>query len=659
MPAATAQDSPSARILVVDDNADMLAYIHRILGDQYAVDTAEDGVAALDKLKTALPDLVLTDVMMPRLDGFGLIAAIRSNPQTASLPVIVLSARAGEESKAEGFESGADDYIVKPFPASELVARVQAQVHAAAVRREAAAQLKKTTERLAQQVTEFETLFREVPVGIGVARDPSCDFIRINPAFANILGIDPQRNASLSGAGADAPAFRIYSDGVEVPPRDLPMQVAAREGVAVRDVELDVLREDGQLVRELMHAVPLFDENGAVRGSIAMCLDITERKRAEEALREREHQLRLAVERVGLGVWIWDAANDRILEAQNVQAMFNLAGAPQSSAEVLAAIHPEDRPAVKTALARLVKENVPLDVEFRIPLPDGRTRWLSSLAARLDQGDPASRIGGFNIDITSRKQGEELLSRANRDLERFAYMASHDLQEPLRAVSSYADLLARRCRDSLDEQGLHFLDVITGASGRMATLINNLLMFARSGAQDPGAMVDAPAGAALHTALGNLQSTIEEAGAIVSADPLPAVRAEPGQLALVFQNLIGNAIKYRKDGAAPEVAVSAVRDGSDWIFAVRDNGIGFDAAFAEKIFDPFQRLHGRDRSGNGLGLAIVRRTIESFGGHVWAKSWPGDGSVFCFTLPAVEEILEADPPPVGSAGVISQGVQIK
>ena len=233
------------------------------------------------------------------------------------------------------------------------------------------------------------------------------------------------------------------------------------------------------------------------------------------------------------------------------------------------------------------------------------------------------------------KQAEKL-ARSNADLERFAYIASHDLKEPLRMVMSFTKLLAKRYKDRLDTDAEQFIGFAVDGAERMEQLIQDLLTYSRVSVADKQFQpVDCQA--AFTLALINLKTAIEESGATVTRGPLPVVPGDHTQLAQLFQNLIGNAVKYRSE-APPTVHVSATRrtvpdDSDEWLFSVRDNGIGIDPQYAERIFVIFQRLHGREQyPGTGVGLAICKKIVERHGGRIWVESRLGQGSTFYFTL---------------------------
>jgi PAS domain S-box-containing protein len=247
-------------------------------------------------------------------------------------------------------------------------------------------------------------------------------------------------------------------------------------------------------------------------------------------------------------------------------------------------------------------------------------------------------------DITERKQAEARLSsamadleRSNKDLEQFAYVASHDLQEPLRMVSSYTQLLAQHYDGRLDEKAKKFMDYAVDGAVRMQRLINDLLTYSRLGTQGKP-METTDTHALLGEAIRNLAAMIEEKRAIITNDDLPTVKADASQLIQVFQNLISNAIKFQGEDV-PHIHVSAQDKGREWIFSIRDNGIGIEKQYADRVFVIFQRLHTRrEYPGTGIGLAVCKRIVERHGGRIWFESEPGKGSTFFFTIMKAKEV---------------------
>ncbi len=246
-------------------------------------------------------------------------------------------------------------------------------------------------------------------------------------------------------------------------------------------------------------------------------------------------------------------------------------------------------------------------------------------------------------DISTRKKAEasllnkiDELNRSNEELGQFAYIASHDLQEPLRMVASYTQLLSRRYKGKLDAEADEFIAFAVDGANRMQRLIQDLLAFSRVGTKGKD-LHDTSSEEALSQALRNLRTAIQESGALVTHDPMPTVLADEMQLTQLFQNLVGNAIKYQNPGV-PRIHVAAARNGGGkWVFSVKDNGLGIDSQYFEKIFGMFQRLHKREEfAGTGIGLAICKKIIERHGSSITVESTLGQGSTFSFALEGSE-----------------------
>ena len=224
------------------------------------------------------------------------------------------------------------------------------------------------------------------------------------------------------------------------------------------------------------------------------------------------------------------------------------------------------------------------------------------------------------------------LARKNDELETFASIASHDLQEPLRMIAGFTDLLARKYQGRLDSEADEYIRYTIQGTHRMQRLIKELLLLSRTGESDPRRFRDVSVGSALDMVLSNLSSSIRDTGAVITHQELPTVKMVETHIVQLLQNLIGNAINYRSD-KPPLIAIAAERNGSCWQFSVRDNGIGFHMKHAGSIFKPFKRLHLTHDSGTGIGLAICKKIVESRGGRIWVESTPGEGTTFYFTIP--------------------------
>ncbi|AMV73597.1 hypothetical protein JCM30471_20140 [Desulfuromonas carbonis] len=289
--------------------------------------------------------------------------------------------------------------------------------------------------------------------------------------------------------------------------------------------------------------------------------------------------------------------------------------------------------------SRALRSGKPEEVETQGELEDGQRVEVCIRAFPLQ--DESGRGSGFIEvieDISERKAAQQALKktvadlqRSNRELEQFAYVASHDLQEPLRMVNSYVQLLARRYQGRLDADADEFIGFAVEGASRMQRLINDLLTFSRAGRQDE-ALVPVDCDQLLATVRQNLKLAIEKSGATLEVAPLPTVLGAGSQLVQVFQNLIANALKFHGD-KPPQIEIAATRQGDKYIFSVRDHGIGIDPQYFSKIFIIFQRLHGKkEYPGTGIGLAVTKKIIEQHGGRIWIESSPGAGTTFFFTL---------------------------
>jgi PAS domain S-box-containing protein len=467
-------------------------------------------------------------------------------------------------------------------------------------------------------------------------KDLESRFVRNNAAHARAFGATPQECIGRTDADffSREHAARARADEQEIIRTGRPV---------IGKVERLTMR-DGKQGWGSTTKLPWRDADGKIIGTFGLTRDITETKDAEEKLTEERTLLRTIIDQLPSRLYVKDTAGRFVL---NNTAHLAALGA-KTQAEVLGRtildFYPGERGRQATADDRRVLEtDTPMHNQERSDFgsADGRIRW--SLVTKVPLHDVRGKlIGlvGISHDITERKRQEqeakrnaEELARSNAELEQFAYVASHDLQEPLRAVASCVQLLKKRYEGQLDERADEFITHAVEGTKRMQALITDLLAYSRVGTHThPFESVDC--GEIVADALANLTIAVQESGAVVKHEGLPTLVVDASQLGQVFQNLVGNAIKFRAEGRAPEIAITAKKDGAEWLFAVADNGIGIEPQYFERVFRVFQRLHTRTRyPGTGIGLAIVKKIIERHGGRIWIESEPGRGTTFFFTLP--------------------------
>ena len=268
-----------------------------------------------------------------------------------------------------------------------------------------------------------------------------------------------------------------------------------------------------------------------------------------------------------------------------------------------------------------------------IRFPDGKRRTLYTQKIRFKAINGEKFILGIGRDVTEREALIQSLTDSNEELERFAYLASHDLQEPLRMVVNFTELLESEYGSKLPQEAREYLRFASSAGHRMQIMVNDLLEYSREG-QEAQRLVNVDFNLSLEDAKENLMESIKQHNAEITNDKLPVVKANPIRITRLFQNIIGNAIKYTDDNKKPQIHITATQKNNLWLFSVTDNGIGMNGQYFEKIFIPFKRLHSyNDYKGTGVGLSICKKIVENLGGKIWVESRLGQGSTFFFTIP--------------------------
>jgi PAS domain S-box-containing protein len=736
-------------ILVVEDSPTQLEQLRFLLEESgYRVVAATNGQEGLAAARANAIDLVISDIVMPEMDGYELCQALRADQTLQRLPVILLTSLADSRDVIRGLESGANNFISKPYDGRELRARVRTVLANQEIRDKCAPsemgisvhfdgqrflitadrlqildlllstyensvnrnddlirtrdelrvlneQLeKRVAERTAALTAEIEER-RRTQEGLGlanarlqalwrvssgdhadaemVAKEILAAIVRMTDSETGFYGLVNEDESVMTIRGwsgetmagcsvADEPReFRIGEAGVwaEAVRRRAPLIMndyaaphAGKKGlpeghVALRRLLVVPQSSFGKVTAVAAVANRAVDYGPDDARQIAAFLGgiqaISDRKRAEEALRESEERFRRAINATGEGLWEWDILAGREFFSPRwcevVGYSFDDPELPHTYDSWAERIHPDDSGRVNSALRNHLEKGTKYDVDYRHRHKSGEYRWQNSKGQAIfdESGKPAKMVGCIS-DITDRKRAEEALlrrtgelARSNAELEQFAYVASHDLQEPLRMVASYTQLLAKRYKGRLDADADDFIEFAVDGAKRMQQLIVDLLAYARIGTRGQEFRATSSE-AALSAALQNLATAIRESDAAIRSGPLPPVWADPVQLQQIFQNLLGNAIKFRHAGR-PEIQVSGEESGAEWHFRVADNGIGIDPQQADRIFQVFQRLHTREQyPGTGIGLPICKKIAERHGGRIWVEPRPGYGTTFHFTI---------------------------
>ena len=626
-------DADLPRVLVADDNLDMRRYIERLLNMQYEVETVPDGEAALAAVRQRIPDLILTDVMMPRLDGFGLLKALRSNPRTAGVPVILLSARAGEESRVEGMEAGADAYLVKPFSARELLARIGALLQITRMRRETDESIRASEERFRALVSASSDVIYRM----------SADWTELRHLQGREFVADthePSRSWLLKYIAPDDQPLVV--DAID----------AAIRSKGVFELEHRVVRVDGTPGWTFSRAIPLLDGNGEILEWFGAASDVTPRKEAEEALRQSEGKFRTLFESMDEGFcvieMIFDAdsrpADYRFLEVN--PAFEKHTGLLNATGKRMLEMAPDHDASWFAIYGRVALTGEP--IRFVNQATALENRWFDVYAFRL--GDAASRkVAILFNDITPRKKAEHELERLvghlrEQDVRKDEFLATlaHELRNPLAPIRNGLQLMKLAGNDGeAVEQARAMME---RQVGHMVRLIDDLLDLSRiSQGKLELKRERVELSVVVQNAVEASHPLIKQMGHELSlAMPSAPIYLDGDmtRLAQVVSNLLNNAAKYTDRGG--RIRLSAERTESDAVLTVVDNGVGIPAHMLSKVFEMFTQVdHSLERSkgGLGIGLSLVQRLVELHGGSVQASSdGDGRGSTFVVRLPVIRSL---------------------
>lgn len=411
-------------------------------------------------------------------------------------------------------------------------------------------------------------------------------------------------------------------------------------GIWNKSIELRMKCKDGSYLWVRIKAY-IIEVQGETTGLQTETYIIQESKEYEQKLARITDRYTTSLEAAQIGIWDWDVLTNSLVWDKIMYKIYGISEDAFSGVYEAwqAGLHPEDTERSSNEVQLALSGEKSLDTEFRVIWPDKSIHHIRALAKveRDEAGNPIQMIGA-NWDITKVRESEELNIQAksleikNKELEQFAYVASHDLQEPLRTVSSFVDLLQQKYKDKLDDQGVRILSYISGASERMKALVSGLLDYSRIGRKVELKKVDCQK--IVNQVIEDFSLAIEESGAIITVDKLPKLVGYETELRMVFQNLIANAIKFRKEDEGLKIKISAVKQiNHDWLFTVQDNGIGIEEQYKDRIFLIFQRLHTRNKyDGTGIGLAHCKKIVEMHRGKIWIKSIFNKGTTFFFTI---------------------------
>jgi PAS domain S-box-containing protein len=513
---------------------------------------------------------------------------------------------------------------------------------ASSQRVEALSQAEQARKEADSERQRLQAMIEHVPAAVLFAEAPEGQIVLGNQHVEEILRhpIPHSRNVAEYSEW-----IAFHPDGTRVHAEEWPLARALR-GEVVSGEEYLYQKGDGTQGWIRMSGAPVLASDGTITGSVVAFYDIDREKRSEQrrrkierAVAESEHQFRMIAD--AMPQLVWTTRPDGFHDYFN-RRWYDYTGAtPDRVLGELWAhfLHPDDRERTLQQWYQSLRSGDPFQVEYRFRSSDGTYRWFLARAVPVRNREGLIvRWFGTCTDIHDQKEGEAALRRSNEDLEQFAYAASHDLQEPLRMVAIYSQLLQRRYGARLDQNADFYIEQIVTGAQRMEVLLNDL----RSYMHVTNIPANVPTAATadsfqvLSQVMSSLQPAIDESEARIVTGKLPRVGVEPVHLQQILQNIISNAIKYRSKHP-PVIDVAAQRTGTEWLFSVTDNGIGIDPQYARQIFGVFKRLHGQKYPGTGIGLAICHKIVERYGGSIWVKSELGRGSTFFFTLPAAEE----------------------
>jgi PAS domain S-box-containing protein len=639
-------------ILIINDSADDYDYYIHLLQDiqgesSYRCTLARDGAKGLKLLDAEKFNCVLVDYALPDMDGLGVLKNIAT--RYPFLPVILLARQGNEATAVEAIKCGANDYLIKSMVSRErLCEAIGSAINSSNDNRNNREPKQLSIliiddnpddrERYIRLLKEnSNTAYRFVDAGHSKAgleyiNTEPFDCVLLDYSLPGMNGLDVLKH--IRARHPFLPVILLTGQGSET--------------IAVEAIKCganNYLAKSAANIDELHHMVMLAVDQCAMQRNIVK--KDREIKEKTVALAQSEERYNLAVRGMSVGLWDWNVTTNEVFWTEKFNDMLGISDPDfKSSFDYFTShLHPEDKENTLKMLFGHLTDHMPYSVEYRIQRTDGMYVWIHACGqAMWDAGGKPTRMVGSVNNISGRKEVEtqrekliEKLADSNTELGRFAYVASHDMQEPLRMIANFSALIAEEYGDKLDEEGKEYIHLMTDAALRMQSMVEDLLEYARIGNDSAHfSMIDGTH--ELKQVLDNLSVAIKERHAHITYNPLPPITGNPVQFMRLIQNLICNGLKYQPEGAMPQIHVGVEDQGDDWCFFVRDNGIGMPQEYAGQIFEPFRRLHTwKEYKGTGIGLAICKKIVENHGGKIWAVSEIGRGSTFYFALPKIQE----------------------
>lgn len=665
---------PRKTIIVADDSADMRSYLSNLLHEDFHVIEAENGRRVLDHLEQgARPDLILTDVMMPEINGMELVNSLKSKEAYSRIPIVLLSARSGEEARIEGMQSGADDYLIKPFSRRELLTLLNARIKIAEIRAKAEQQLAGKNEELEIRVKEKTSELEAHQLLIEQQNAYLEKILDAIPQMVWVLDADGRLKFINSRWLSYAALLReqcVHNDPMKCGvfhPSQL-NEISAKWDASVRDRKRyinEVLVRDasGNYEWHLNITEPVIDDNGELQMWVSTFTNINDQVMIEKEVEESRDLMQTVFNASTNAIFVLESVrndNDDIIDFKwqycNQQTI-QFFGSRLDGVTLTERLRKSEVSEMVKALRDVIAMGKPKEFELSIEV-NGVRRWLQTIAVKLGddivvtQQDISERVRARQklVDLNeSLKQKNFSLKAMNEELANFAFIASHDLREPLRKIKLFTNELIDREVGKISPKGKDYLEKIASAVSRMDALIDDVLTFSRISSAKHVTHFLVDLNEPLQTALDNLEDEISASGAVIQYDRLPELKGNKLQLSQLFQNLIHNAIKFQPDNQTPIVKIEATFHAGTEIpspmadarkeylcLAVSDNGIGFANEYTEKIFHMFQRLHGRtEYPGTGMGLALCKRIVENHHGFIVATGSPGNGARFACYFPII------------------------